>query len=269
MPEALKESGLSPKDLLFSPAILRLIISNYTKEAGCRSLKRKISAICRKQALFLAEEKHPIKRLSAAGLTSLLGPAPFAADEREMHSQIGVIKALAWTPAGGEILYIEAAAMAGKSGLILTGQLGNIMKESAQIALTFVCSHAAELSIAPDFFEKHEIHIHVPAAAMPKDGPSAGLAMAICLASLAAGRPVSANLAVTGEISLRGRILPVGGIKEKILAARRAQIKKVLYPAPNNSDIKKIFAFERRPAGLFAVDDLLKAIGMAFEDISE
>ncbi len=260
VPEALRENGLTSDDLLFSTALLKLIISGYTKEAGCRSLKRRISAICRKQALLIAEEHNPIKRLTATQVAKILGPPPFGREEADKENRVGVIKALAWTPAGGEILPIEAAAIEGENGLILTGQLGSIMKESAQIALSFVHSHFRELDIPPRFFAGHEIHIHVPAAAMPKDGPSAGLAMAICLASLASGKPISANLAVTGEISLSGHILPIGGLKEKILAARRAQIKKILFPAQNMDELAKIFAGEKRPAGLTAVDDLLSAI---------
>jgi ATP-dependent Lon protease len=241
---------------------LSAVIRDYTREAGVRNLEREIGALLRHAAMRVAEGETGPLRIAAADLPAILGPRRFEAEIAERTSVPGVATGLAWTPVGGDILFIEAARVPGNGRLILTGQLGDVMKESAQAALSLVKSMHRSLGLDPVLFEKSDIHVHVPAGAIPKDGPSAGVAMFTALASLLTGRSVRSDTAMTGEISLRGLVLPVGGIKEKVLAAMHAGLKRVMLPARNRRDYEDIPA-EARDALEFIwlerVDDALAA----------
>ena len=234
------DNGLTPEQFSLSDAALVSIIRDYTREAGVRSLERTIGSVCRRAAVRIAEGEPVPIRIDASDLAGILGPVQFENELALRAGMPGVATGLAWTPVGGDILFIEASRTAGSGKLILTGQLGDIMKESAQTALTLVKTHAKDLSIETDSMEKTDIHIHVPAGAIPKDGPSAGIAMFIALASLFSDRTVRNDTAMTGEISLRGLVLPVGGIKDKVLAAMRAGIGRVLLPARNRKDLEEV-----------------------------
>ena len=239
VPKQAKEHGLDPvADIEFTPESLRLLARGYTREAGVRNLEREIASVCRKVARRRAEGHADPVRVSPDLVTSFLGVPRFELEELEERTSVpGVAIGLAWTPVGGDILFIEATRMQGKRTLTLTGQLGDVMKESVQAALSWVRSHADELGIAPEFWETSDIHVHVPAGAIPKDGPSAGVTMTTALVSLLTGRRVRPGLAMTGEVSLAGRVLPVGGIKEKVLAAHRAGIRTVLLPKRNEKNL--------------------------------
>lgn len=233
-------NGLREEQCTLTPAALESIVANYTREAGVRQFEREIGRVMRHAALCIAEGQLQQVRIDAEDLVAILGPEKFE-HELALHSDLpGVATGLAWTPVGGDILFIEATRIHGSGRLILTGQLGDIMKESAQAALTLVKAHANCLNIPPSLFEGIDVHLHVPAGAIPKDGPSAGVAMFIALVSLFTNRPVRHDVAMTGEISLRGLVLPVGGIKEKILAAQRAGIQTVLLPARNEKDLRDV-----------------------------
>ena len=219
---------------------LRTIIRDYTREAGVRSLEREIGAVCRHVAMRIAEGTAERLRIEEKDVVDILGAPRF---EREVAMRVnvaGVATGLAWTPVGGDILFVEATRVPGRGKLILTGQLGEVMKESAQAALSLVKGHAVELGIDPHLFEVSDVHIHVPAGAVPKDGPSAGVAMLVALVSLLTGRPARSDTAMTGEISLRGLVLPIGGVKEKVLAAVQAGITTVLLPARNRKDLDDV-----------------------------
>jgi len=240
IPKLLKEHGLKKKDFQVSDEVILKIIEEYTSESGVRELERKLAALCRKIARKIAEgEKGPFE-ITPENLHEYLGPPEFIEDLRLTQDEVGVATGLAWTPYGGEVLYVEAVVMPGKGQLILTGSLGEVMKESAQAALSYIRSRYAELGLDPKFHTKHDFHIHVPAGAIPKDGPSAGITMAIALISALTKRPVSKDYAMTGEITLRGRVLPVGGIKEKALAALRKGITNVIIPKQNEKDLQEI-----------------------------
>ncbi len=240
VPRQLEANGLKPDQVKIDDEALRTIIQHYTREAGVRNLEREIGRVLRQAAMRVAEgEKGPIA-ITAGDLAGILGPPPFE-DEVAMRTSVpGVATGLAWTPVGGDILFIEATATPGGGRLILTGQLGEVMRESAQAALSIVKNRAAAYGIDPARFEKTDIHIHVPAGATPKDGPSAGVAMFMALVSLMTNRNVRNDTAMTGEISLRGLVLPVGGIKEKVVAAHRAGIRRVMLPARNRKDFEDI-----------------------------
>ncbi|HTQ11445.1 MAG TPA: S16 family serine protease, partial [Fimbriimonadaceae bacterium] len=240
VPRQLEANGLKSERVVLSDAALREIVEHYTREAGVRSLEREIGRVLRQAAVRVAEgEAGPIT-IAPPDLKPMLGPPPFE-DEVAMRTSIpGVATGLAWTPVGGDILFIEATATPGGGRLILTGQLGDVMKESAQAALSIVKNRADSLGIEPGRFERTDIHIHVPAGATPKDGPSAGVAMFMALTSLMTNRTIRSDTAMTGEISLRGLVLPVGGIKEKVTAAHRAGIKRVMLPARNRKDFEDI-----------------------------
>src|SRR5262245_44952367 len=239
VPKEAREHGLDPdKDIEFTPEALRLLARGYTREAGVRNLEREIASVCRKVARRRAEGQTESARVTPDVVTSFLGVPRFELEEVEERTRVpGVAIGLAWTPVGGDVLVIEATRMPGKRTLTLTGQLGDVMKESVQAALSWVRSHADELGIAPDFWETSDIHVHVPAGAIPKDGPSAGVTMTTALVSLLTGRRVRSGLAMTGEVSLAGRVLPVGGIKEKVLAAHRAGIRTLVMPARNAKNL--------------------------------
>jgi ATP-dependent Lon protease len=236
----LKANGLSPEQVEFSDAALRAIIRDYTREAGVRNLEREIGAVLRNVAIRIAEGTAQHVRIAREDLAEILGPRRFEPEAAMRTAIPGVATGLAWTAAGGDILFIEATRVPGTGRLILTGQLGEVMRESAQAALSLVKGKAAELGLDPALFEKNDIHIHVPAGAIPKDGPSAGVAIYTALFSLLSGRTVRSEVAMTGEISLRGLVLPVGGIKEKAVAAARAGIREVILPARNKKDLEEI-----------------------------
>ena len=240
LPKLLKEHGLTKRNINISDEVILKVIEEYTSESGVRELERKLAAICRKITRKLAEgEKGPFK-ITEENLVEYLGPPEYVEELKQEKDEVGVATGLAWTPYGGEVLYVEAVIMPGKGNLILTGHLGDIMKESAQAALSYIRSKYKELKIDPKFYTKYDIHVHVPSGAIPKDGPSAGITITVALISALTKKPVSKDYAMTGEITLRGKILPVGGIKEKCLAALRKGIKKVLLPYKNQKDLEEI-----------------------------
>jgi len=259
----LKANGLSSSQASFSDAALARLIHEYTRESGCRSLERQIGALMRRAAMRIAEGKVESVRFDTADVEEVLGPSRFENEVAQRTSVPGVATGLAWTPVGGDILFVESARMPGSGKLILTGQLGDVMKESAQAALSLVKAQAGELGIDPKLFDQSDIHVHVPAGAIPKDGPSAGVAMFISLASLLKRRPVRPDIAMTGEISLRGLVLPVGGIKEKTIAAARAGIKKVILPARNRRDLEDIPQSARSALELVWVERVSEALEVA------
>jgi ATP-dependent Lon protease len=236
IPKQLTEHGLTRGAVEFSEDVLREIIAKHTREAGLRNLERSIASVCRKVARAHAEGKTKPVALRVADLTEYLGPPKHFPEVADRTGVPGVATGLAWTPTGGDILFVESTAMTGKKGLTLTGSLGDVMKESAQAALSYIRSHAKELDVNPAFFDKHDLHIHVPSGAIAKDGPSAGVALVASLLSLLRDRPLPADTAMTGEITLTGRVLPVGGVREKLLAARRAGIRAVILPSQNEKD---------------------------------
>ena len=259
----LEANGLQPAQASISEAALARLIREYTRESGCRSLERQIGALLRRAAMRIAEGKVTSVRFEADDIAEVLGPTRFENEVAQRTSVPGVATGLAWTPVGGDILFVESARMPGNGKLILTGQLGDVMKESAQAALSLVKAQAVELGIDPRLFEQSDIHVHVPAGAIPKDGPSAGVAMFISLASLLKRRPVRPDVAMTGEISLRGLVLPVGGIKEKTIAAARAGIRKVILPARNRRDLEDIPQSARSLLELVWVEHVSEALEMA------
>jgi ATP-dependent Lon protease len=261
----LDDSGLKPEQLEITDEAIATIIRDYTREAGVRNLERQIGAVCRRVAVRIAEGEIQGARVDAPDLVEVLGPAKFENEVALRAGMPGVATGLAWTPVGGDILFIEASRMAGTGRLILTGQLGDVMKESAQAALTLVKSRGATFGLDPASLEKTDVHIHVPAGAIPKDGPSAGVAMFIALASLFMNRPVRSDVAMTGEISLRGLVLPVGGIKEKMLAALAAGIKKVMLPARNRKDLEEVPLPARQQLEFVYLDDIDEAVLAAID----
>jgi ATP-dependent Lon protease len=240
IPKQINEHGLSSEFIEFQDAALQMIISSYTREAGVRNLEREIAATCRGVAKDVARGIMEKVVIVPEILHKYLGPVKFFLEAAERTSEPGVATGLAWTPSGGDIIFVEATKMRGEKGLTLTGQLGDVMKESAQAALAYVRSKAKGLGIEEDFFEKNDIHIHVPAGAIPKDGPSAGITMFVALTSLLTNKPVRSDVAMTGEITLRGLVLPVGGIKEKVLAGMRAGIRTIILPKKNEKDLEEI-----------------------------
>lgn len=237
IPRQRERHGLNSKQLRITDAALNLIISGYTREAGVRNLEREVGTVCRKLARRVAAGETDLPSVNKSNLQEFLGHQRYFPETAERITSPGVACGLAWTQAGGEILFIEASKMPGKESLTLTGQLGDVMQESAQAALSWVRSNAEHLGISPDFYDKSDLHLHVPSGATPKDGPSAGVAMATALVSLLTGHLTKSNVAMTGEITLRGKVLPVGGIKEKILAAKRAGLDIVILPARNEGDV--------------------------------
>jgi ATP-dependent Lon protease len=266
VPRQIDANGLKPSQIEFADPALAAIIEEYTREAGVRSLERQIGTICRKVARDVAEGKSKRKaRISAKRARELLGRRRVFAEQRRRTKVPGVSTGLAWTPAGGDVLFIEATSMPGSGQLTITGQLGDVMRESAQAALSYVRGHWREIApkLDEDWFAKHDIHVHVPAGAVPKDGPSAGVAMTVALSSLISGRPVRNDVAMTGEVTLTGQVLPIGGLKEKSLAAQRAGIKRVLVPQRNEGDVVEIPEHERSELEFVYVDEVSKAIEAA------
>lgn len=261
IPRQVKENGITSKYLRIGPKALQKIISQYTLEAGLRNLEREIGTICRKVARKVAEGDKGPYTVTCANLHRYLGIPKYLPELEQESHEVGVATGLAWTQAGGEVLYVEASTMKGKGDLILTGQLGEVMQESAKAALTYARSNAKALGIDDDFYQNIDIHIHVPAGAIPKDGPSAGVTMVTALASTLSGRPVNRDVAMTGEVTLRGRVLPVGGLKEKALAALRADVRMVIIPEKNKKDLVEIPSKIKRKLVFLPVshvDDVLR-----------
>jgi ATP-dependent Lon protease len=240
IPKQMDAHGITPRHLTISRSALRGIILQYTHEAGLRQFEREIASVCRKVARRVADGSELLVRVTVNNLHEFLGIPHVYPEEVLKKDQIGVATGLAWTPAGGDVLFIEALLTAGKGTLVLTGQLGDVMKESAQAALSWAKAHAEELSIDPEKFSKFDIHVHVPEGAIPKDGPSAGVTLAAAMASALSGKAVRRSVAMTGEITLRGNVLPVGGVKEKVLAARRARVSTIVLPQQNRRDLEEV-----------------------------
>lgn len=240
IPKQIKAHGLKENQLLISDEALREVIAGYTKEAGVRSLERKLGEICRKTARKILEDKEETISVNVDNLESFLGRARYTYQRKNKTDEVGIVRGLAWTSIGGDTLQIEVNLMPGKGEFLLTGQLGDVMKESAQAGISYIRSVAEEYGIKPEFFQKHDLHIHIPEGAVPKDGPSAGITMATAMLSAMTNTPVKANVAMTGEITLRGRVLPIGGLKEKLLAAKSAGMKKVLIPFENQADVEEL-----------------------------
>jgi len=267
VPRQRKENGLKANHIAFAVGAIRKVISGYTREAGLRNLEREIATICRGVATKVAEGTIKNKKvtINAGDVAEYLGPVKFTSEAKARMTTPGVAMGLAWTPVGGDLLFIEATAMKGRKGLTLTGQLGDVMKESATAALSFIRSHAKELNIDEDFFDSHDIHVHVPAGAIPKDGPSAGITMLSSLVSLLTNRKIRKDLAMTGEITLRGQVLPVGGIKEKILAAHRAGIKTIIMCKENEKDLMDVSDKVRKDITFHFVDRMMDVLKIALE----
>jgi ATP-dependent Lon protease len=240
LPKQMEENGIASRDVNISATALTAIIQRYTQEAGLRQLEREIGSICRKVARRIGEGQKGVVRVSLKNLHEFLGAPKIIPEEVLKKDQIGVATGLAWTAVGGDILFVEALRMKGKGNLVLTGQLGEVMRESAQAAYSYAKSRAKELEIDPEDFSNYDLHIHIPEGAIPKDGPSAGITLATAMVSTLAQRPVRKDVAMTGEITLRGNVLPVGGVKEKVLAARRARVTKIILPAQNRRDMDEV-----------------------------
>jgi ATP-dependent Lon protease len=263
IPRQREEHGLKAKQIKFSSGSVKQIISGYTREAGLRNLEREIANVCRGVASKVAEGKAKSVTITMEDIHGYLGAVRFTSETKARITTPGVATGLAWTPTGGELLFIEATAMKGKKGLTLTGQLGDVMKESATAALSFIRSNAKSLGVDEEFFETHDLHIHVPAGAIPKDGPSAGVTMMTALTSLLMNKTIHRDLAMTGEITLRGQVLPVGGIKEKVLAAHRAGIKTIILPDWNRKDLEDIPPKVQKEIRFHFVDKMLDVIQIA------
>jgi ATP-dependent Lon protease len=274
VPRQIERNGLRKSWISFSERALRTIIRDYTREAGVRNLERQIGTVCRKVAREVAESfdsangKRPARAsISDARARELLGRPRVYPEVKRRTRGPGVATGLAWTPVGGDVLFIEAASYPGKGRLTITGQLGEVMRESAQAALSYVRGHHAEIApgLGEDWFAENDIHIHVPAGAIPKDGPSAGVTMATALTSLISARPVRDDVAMTGEITLTGQVLPIGGLKEKALAAQRSGIRLVIAPAPNQADIEEIPEHLRRDLEFVFVEEIGEVLAVALE----
>jgi ATP-dependent Lon protease len=271
VPRQIERNGLKKSWISISSGALRAIIRDYTREAGVRNLEREIGTVCRKVARQVAESPNGARpkkaSISEARVRELLGRPRFLSETKRRTRQPGVATGLAWTPVGGDVLFVEATAYPGKGRLTITGQLGDVMRESAQAALSFVRGHRAELApeLSDDWFAEHDVHVHVPAGAIPKDGPSAGVTMATALVSLITGRPVRDDVAMTGEITLTGQVLPIGGLKEKALAAQRNEIATVIAPAMNERDIEDIPEHLREDLEFVFVEDIHEVLDVALE----
>ena len=263
IPKQLEEHGITPQNLVFSDKALRAMINSYTREAGLRNLEREIASIARKVARRVAEGKPELVRITPASLSRFLGAPKILPDEILKKDAVGIALGLAWTATGGDIMFIEATAFRGKGRLTLTGSLGDVMKESAQAALSYARTRARQFGIKDDFFATHDLHVHVPEGAIPKDGPSAGITIATAMLSVFTNRPVKRSLAMTGEITLRGNVLPIGGLKEKILAARRAGITTVVIPKLNRKELEEIAPHLRRGLQIHLVDEVEEVLRLA------
>lgn len=265
IPKQIKENALNPKLISFTKGAIKKIISLYTREAGVRNLEREIASVCRKVARRVAEGKKDKTRIASKDIESYLGPPKIFKDQVLHKDQVGVATGVAWTVTGGDILFVEASRMKGKGILSLTGSLGDVMKESAQAALSFARAHAEEFGIDGRIFSTNDFHVHIPEGAIPKDGPSAGITIATALISICTGRKVKWDVAMTGEITLRGNILPVGGIKEKVLAAQRAGVKKIIIPKPNKKDLIDITQKIKKEMKFIFVEEIKEVFDNALE----
>ncbi len=260
IPKEVEENGLGSFPPTFEQDAVCRIIRDYTREAGVRNLQRNVASICRKIAKELTQNKPVREVVTTSVVEEFLGPRKFFNEVAAEKDRVGVVTGLAWTETGGDIIFVEATSMPGRRELILTGSLGEVMRESARTALSFVRANCREWSISEDAFRKSDIHIHVPAGAIPKDGPSAGITMAAAIVSLLTCRPARRDVAMTGEISLSGRVLAIGGLKEKILAARRAGVTKIVVPSRNRVDMEDIPQNVRDSLEIVFVDDVRTAI---------
>lgn len=264
IPKQLKEHGLTPGKLEITDGAVREIVRRYTREAGVRNLERSIATICRQVARKVVEGRKGKTRVTERTVHKYLGPAKFSFGLAEKKDEVGVATGLVWTEVGGDVIFVEATKMKGKGNLTLTGQLGDVMRESAQAAVSWIRANASDLGIDPSFIDEYDVHIHVPAAAIPKDGPSAGITMATALASVLTGRRVRRDVAMTGEITLRGRVLPIGGLKEKLLAAHRAGIKTVLIPKENVRELELVPEHVRSEMQIIPVETMSDVLERAF-----
>jgi ATP-dependent Lon protease len=268
VPRQTRDNGISQKHIVFTDESIKAIIANYTREAGLRNLEREIGGVCRKVARQVAEGEKRRFMINAANISKYLGAPKFIREPESERNEIGLVTGLAWTPVGGETLHVEATIMTGKGGLTLTGHLGDVMKESVQAALSWIRSKGKELQLADDLFQNIEIHVHVPAGAIPKDGPSAGITMATALVSALTKTAVRRDVAMTGEITLRGKVLPIGGLKEKILAAIRAGVKTVIIPAQNEKDLADIPKLILKKIKIIPVREVEEVLAVALEGFS-
>ncbi|MDD4121763.1 MAG: endopeptidase La, partial [Eubacteriales bacterium] len=260
IPKKIKEHGLSDENITISERTIRSIINYYTRESGVRNLERELANLCRKVARKIVEEDATRFRVTAGNIESYLGKKRFRYDIIEGENEIGVATGLAWTIVGGDTLFIETTLIPGSGKLVLTGQLGEVMQESAKAGVSYIRSISKELGINEDFYKENDLHIHIPEGATPKDGPSAGVTMCTAIISSLTNRPIRKDIAMTGEITLRGKVLPVGGIREKVLAAHRAGIKKVLLPAENEADIEEIPSNVRKRLEFVLIHNVSEAL---------
>jgi len=261
VPRQIKENGITEKIFAISDEAIKTIIAKYTREAGLRNLEREIGSVCRKVARRIAEGEKKRFSINATSLHGYLGPSRFHREDEMEKNEVGVVTGLAWTPVGGEVLFVEATVMKGKGVLTITGHLGEVMKESIQAALSYIRTKSAEMRLPEDFISTLDIHVHVPAGAIPKDGPSAGITMATALISALTRIPARRDVAMTGEITLRGKVLPIGGLKEKMLAAIRAGITTIIIPEENKKDLEEIprhILKKVRTVTVRFIDDVLK-----------
>jgi ATP-dependent Lon protease len=266
LPRQIKENGIKKQQIKFADKIIEYIITHYTREAGLRNLEREIGKVCRKVARRIAEGSKGPYSISKRTIAGYLGPPQFLPEiEEDVVNQPGIVTGLAWTEFGGELLYIETMIMKGKGNLTLTGQLGDVMKESAQAALSYCRTRMDEFDLPENYFEEVDIHIHVPAGAIPKDGPSAGVTMATYLYSAISKQSLEKGIAMTGEITLRGRVLPIGGLKEKALAALRAGIDRVIIPEQNAKDVEEIPKDMRAKMQFLPVANMSEILDIVFE----
>jgi ATP-dependent Lon protease len=261
----MENNGITSENISFTDDGIKYIIAGYTREAGLRNLEREIGSVCRKVAKLMVSGEKSFVQVNPESAAELLGPPRFMRDEKLEDSQIGIVQGLAWTQAGGEVLLVEALRMKGKGGLVLTGQLGDVMKESAHAAMSFAKAHMDDLGISEEFFEKNDVHIHLPAGAIPKDGPSAGITLATALVSLMTDTPVRHDLAMTGEVTLQGRVLPVGGIREKCLAALNQGLTDIIIPKANEKDLSDIPKLFKDKLNFILVENLQQVFAVAFD----
>jgi ATP-dependent Lon protease len=265
VPKQLEAHGLTKSRMTLPDRVLKLTIAEYTREAGVRTLERQIAALCRKAATQIATGAAEKVRVDEARVREWLGPRRFSAEARKRTADPGVATGLAYTAVGGDVLFIEATAYLGRGRLRITGQLGEVMQESAQAALSWVRSHTEELGVPAEWFAEHDVHVHVPAGAVPKDGPSAGITMATAIASLVLSTPVADDVGMTGEITLTGQVLPIGGIREKLLAAERAGLKRVILPRENEADLEDLPAETREALEFVLVDSIEEVLTHVFD----
>ena len=263
LPKQIREHGMREAALKVTEGAMKAMIEGYTREAGVRTLERVAARVCRKSAVEMLEKKKKTLSISEKKLHELLGAPRFIREEPEKEPRIGIVNGLAYTSVGGEMLEVECMLMPGKGGMRMTGQLGDVMKESAEAAFSWVRSHSAELGLDPDFYQSIDVHIHVPEGAVPKDGPSAGVTMTTALVSALTRKPVRQNVAMTGEITLRGRVLPIGGLKEKTLAAYRAGINTLIIPEENKKDLEKIPDYVLEKFKIIPVKEIQQVLGAA------